>query len=111
MKTVICSVNAVHGKRVLPIFFQEEEEKFYIGSDFWKSLNLRDDLFIEPQTEQVLHNDERVNRTEFIRVSTVRDVIHALHRCRNYIRYFEYISDEEIDSLAEALEHWEKPED
>ncbi|AWY08547.1 hypothetical protein HOT49_gp288 [Erwinia phage vB_EamM_Alexandra] len=109
MKKVTNAVNAVHGKSVIPIFFGEDETP-YIGKAFWDSLCLRDDLFIEPETQQVLHEDERVNRTEFIRVSTFPDVIKALHRCRTYIRYFEYISDEDIDDLSEALSHWVKGE-
>ncbi|QZE59527.1 hypothetical protein MPK66_gp283 [Erwinia phage pEa_SNUABM_2] len=109
MKKVTNAVNAVHGKRVIPIFFDDKATP-YIGKAFWDSLCLRDDLFKEPETQQVLHEDERVNRTEFVRVSTFPDVISALHHCRNYIRYFEYISDEDIDDLSEALSHWVKEE-
>lgn len=106
MDKVTNAVNAVHGDRIIPIFFGEDEGHPYIGKAFWDSLRLRDDLFPEPETKQVLHNDIRMNRTEFIRVSTFPDVIKALGNCRNYIRYFEYISDEDIDDLSEALSHW-----
>ena len=106
MKKVTASVHAVHGERVVPIFFGEDDGKPYIGKAFWDSLCLRDDLFKEPETQQVLHNDQRMNRTEFIRVSTFPDVIQALRRCTNYIRYFEFISDEDIEDLSEALSHW-----
>ncbi|UAW96775.1 hypothetical protein pEaSNUABM22_00288 [Erwinia phage pEa_SNUABM_22] len=106
MEKVTNAVNAVCGKFVLPIYIGESDMNPYIGKAFWDSLVLRDDLFKEPETRQVIHNDERMNRTEFIRVSTVYDVVQALKRCRSYIRYFEYISDEDIDILVEALEHY-----
>lgn len=106
MKKVTNAMNAVCGEHTFPVFIGEEDNKPYIGKAFWDSLALRNDLFKEPETFQVVHDDQRMQRTEFVLVSTPYNIVRALHNVRGYIRYFEYIKDEELDRLIEALEHY-----